>query len=252
MYSTKIDLLVKNVLAGEEDFKKEAILNFEREELVRLHWQYHPRFRFLKSATTRGGSVLDIGGGTGGIVWWKEYLAPMRDDLKIFAIDLKKGQYFDQLNGYHLVNLDKEEIPYENGSFDFIMMSHLIEHVQDWKQLLIKCNKVLRPNGVIYIETPSIHSTNLPSQSVFLGKGYDCSTINFYDDITHTTIVDLNQVDNFAESIGMLSIEKGFCRNRYLEDELISFGYHNRDQEVTTYGLWSKLLFASYIALQKI
>jgi SAM-dependent methyltransferase len=252
MYTNQIDLLIKKILSEVNRFAGEPVLNFSRDELISLYWQYHQRFKFFKTAALANGKILDIGGGTGGIFWWKEFLAPSRGDLKIFALDLYKGQFFDKLDGYHLINLDNEKIPHENESFDFIMMSHLIEHVRDWKQLIRECGRIMKPNGVIYIETPSIHTVSLPSRSFFLEKGYDCSTINFYDDNTHTEIVDLNNVDSFSESIGLLSIEKGFCKNNYLQDELISLGYRTKDPETTTYGLWSKLMFASYIVLQKL
>ena len=226
-------------------------VDYKRDELVSLYWQYHQRLKAFKIFSKKDATILDIGGGSGGINCWKKYLTPHRDDLKIHAVDLFKGELFDQYKSYKLINLDNDDIPYEENAFDFIMMSHLIEHVNDWKSLINKCDKVLRKGGIMYIETPSIHTTELPTKAHYESLGYHCTTINFYDDSTHLKVVDLDEVSAYAETKNMITVEKGFCRNPFLEDYLIAAGLKLKDSEITSYGLWSKLLFASYVVLQK-
>jgi SAM-dependent methyltransferase len=51
-----------------------------------------------------------------------------------------------------------ETFPFPDGSFDFIMAEHIIEHVQrrDAVTMLRECHRVLRPNGVLRIGTPDL------------------------------------------------------------------------------------------------
>ena len=46
----------------------------------------------------------------------------------------------------------------ESEKFDWITLSHVIEHVHDPISLLIACRRLLRPNGCLWISTPNIDS----------------------------------------------------------------------------------------------
>jgi len=251
MFQQDLTPMIKSNLAFLDSFKPTDI-RYKRDDLIRLYWQYHPRFRSIKISSPLNGRLLDVGGGSGGMSFWKEYLFPFRTDLKMSVIDLQKGEFFDRYEKYAILNLDTDELPFEPESFDCIILSHLIEHVQDWKLLIRKINKVLCKNGVIYIETPSKHTVDLPSKTVYVNKGLPCTTINFYDDNTHVATTDLDEAAAYANSLTLITLEKGYVRNVHFEDLLLSYGYKHNDMEASQYGLWSKLLFSSYLILQKM
>ena len=46
----------------------------------------------------------------------------------------------------------------EHGKYDVCVLSDLIEHVRDPKDLLLQIHRLLRPNGIIFIATPSTDS----------------------------------------------------------------------------------------------
>lgn len=46
----------------------------------------------------------------------------------------------------------------EECIFDFITLKHVIEHVHDPVEILLACNRLLKPGGKIWIETPNIDS----------------------------------------------------------------------------------------------
>lgn len=252
MFQQDVTPMIKGNLAFLDSFKPIDTSLYNRDELIRLYWQYHPRFTSMKVAAPLKGRLLDVGGGSGGMTFWKEYLYPFRNDLSMSIVDLQKGEFFDRYEKYAILNLDTDELPFEAGSFDCIMLSHLIEHVQDWKLLLQKINKVLRKNGVVYIETPSKHTVDLPSKTHYVNKGMLCTTINFFDDNTHVATTDLDEAGAYANTLNMITLEKGYVRSVYFEDMLISYGLKHKDQEASQYGLWSKLLFSSYLILQKM
>ena len=52
------------------------------------------------------------------------------------------------MESYRELNLDDADLPFAEGAFDYTIMSHLIEHVKDWKAPLEKCNAVLKWDGL--------------------------------------------------------------------------------------------------------
>jgi SAM-dependent methyltransferase len=251
MFNQHITPLVKSNLDYFNSLNLEKVED-KRDDLIKLYWQYHQRFKSIKTFSVKNGSVLDIGSGSGGLFFWKEYLLPNRKDLKMTAVDLQKGEHFDCYEKYVILNLDDKTLPFDNESFDFIMLSHLIEHVNDWQSLLDQVKRVLKKFGTVYIETPSLHTRDLPKSQYFKDLGFPCQTINFFDDGTHVEPVDLDKVAAYFNAIDGVVLEKGYCKSVYLEDQLLSYGHEHNDMEVAQYGLWSKLLFSSYIVLQKM
>jgi SAM-dependent methyltransferase len=252
MFNQQIEEAIKSAKAFLDSFHPVSTKNFKRNQLIELYWQYHQRFKLLKTYAAINGNVLDIGSGSGGLQFWKGYLLPHRKDTKMTAVDLHKGEFFDRYEHYVLQNLDEKPLPFAKDSFDSIMLSHLIEHVQDWKTLLAQCIKILKKEGVIYIETPSKHTLTLPSKKYYVEKGFPCTTINFFDDNTHVEPTDLDEVSRYGKELGFMVVEGGYCKNVYLENMLLSYGYEHNDIEVCQYGIWSKLLFSSYIVMQKM
>ena len=80
----------------------------------------------------------------------------------------------DKLFDIDLENQGIEEIPTNN--YDVIIVSHLIEHISNGESLIESLCSKLVIGGIIYIETPSPKTFNLPSAVGFA---------NFYDDKTH-------------------------------------------------------------------
>lgn len=101
--------------------------------------------------------ILDIGCNTG--VSLNNLLAKIKVpatkgfgvDINSYAIDLAKKQYlkffFKSYNGV--------SIPFDNNSFDHIMIHHVIGHVENPKSLIIEAKRVLVKNGTISIVTPN-------------------------------------------------------------------------------------------------
>jgi ubiquinone/menaquinone biosynthesis C-methylase UbiE len=251
MFHQNLGPIVQRAMLELNNFKPSILEKYDREVLIRLYWQYHPRFKSFKILSTKNANMLDIGSGNGGLFYWKEYLLPARADMKMTALDLQKGEHFGKYERYLVFNLDSGDIPLPDNSFDFIFLSHLIEHVSNWKSLVENCARLLKSNGTIYIETPSKHTIDLPSKEFYIQKGYLCTTINFKDDFTHVETVDLDEVGDFSSEFNLITLEKGICKIPFLENTLLSAGLQQRDAELCQYGLWSKLLFSSYLMLCK-
>jgi len=110
-------------------------------------------FRYLPKPT-QGQRLLDIGCGNGDFLvgareagWQVSGVEPdpkAADAARQRGVDVTVGTV-DLLAG-------------ESDCFDAITLSHVIEHVHEPKQLLQAVQRLLKPGGIVYIDTPNIQS----------------------------------------------------------------------------------------------
>lgn len=91
-----------------------------------------------------GLDVLDIGCGN------KPYL-PLFEGLAgtYFGVDAVEGPQVDAVGV-------AEALPCEDNSFDVILCTQVLEHVDDPRQVLSEIRRVLRPRGVVYLSTHGV------------------------------------------------------------------------------------------------
>lgn len=200
-----------------------------------------------------GSLALDVGGGSGGLVFWKEYGTPKRSDLKLYGISDKKGEYFDLYEDYQIGNIDEVNFKWQEEIFDAAIISHVIEHLKNPKNLLDNLNRVLKQRSFIYVEYPSKHTYYLPLKDDFGKLGIKPVITNFYEDKTHVKTYDINELYNLFQLYNFELISYGTIFNPYLEDILwkIAISKLNNDEEICTYACWNKLKFAEYAIFSK-
>ena len=59
---------------------------------------------------------------------------------------------------YHV---DIQNLPFEDGTYDFIFASHVLEHVPDDKKAVQEIRRVLKPNGVAILPVPVVCETTV-------------------------------------------------------------------------------------------
>jgi len=72
-------------------------------------------------------------------------------DINSYAIDLAKKQY----ENFFFKSYNGVSIPFDDNSFDHIMIHHVIGHVENPESLIIEAKRVLVKNGTISIVTPN-------------------------------------------------------------------------------------------------
>lgn len=108
-------------------------------------------YRFLPSPTGRRRRLLDIGCGNGAFLelaksaGWE--VAGVEPDPVSRALTAERGIE---------VRETAEDWLGDKASFDYVTVSHVIEHVHDPAGLLRDIHALLRPGGGVYVDTPNI------------------------------------------------------------------------------------------------
>jgi SAM-dependent methyltransferase len=84
------------------------------------------------------------------------HFAPSKS-LKSVLKSIKSIQYFtsDYPNRKESdYNFDIQNIDYEEEGFDFIILNHVLEHIQNDIKAMLEIYKILKPNGIALISVP--------------------------------------------------------------------------------------------------
>ena len=133
----------------------------------------------------KGWKILDIGCGFTA----NEYANTICDvqDLSKFYKDKK------------FIKLENKKLPFENNQFDFVIASHVIEHVEDVKFFISELERVAKKG---YIELPSKLEDNL----VFENKKDHLWHLDF-DDVNLRLLI-TNKIQVFEPILTVSSLQK--------------------------------------------
>jgi SAM-dependent methyltransferase len=188
-----------------------------------MNWRYLRPFPWLDTrarfvaGTPRGGTLLDLGSSDGETLG---HIAELRPDLRLLAADVN-GQPERYPSGcqFARVDLEKQPLPWPDGSVDAITCMHVVEHLRESGLVFREVVRLLRPGGRVYFETPHPKTLSLPSlrgQSPEARTRTDCGcdfTLNFHDDPTHVRVVPVDELATGLRGAGLEVCGKGISRN---------------------------------------
>jgi len=105
-----------------------------------------------------------------------------RGDCHHSGVDYCVPEEVPQGFTFRKADLNWEPIPFPDDSFDLVVASHIIEHLDDGVAFFGECLRVVKPGGLLYVEAPSERSLWLPSMPFQRDSFF---SISFFDDPTH-------------------------------------------------------------------
>ncbi len=153
---------------------------------IQRYWQrkrYKIIMNFLEQNGAENKKILDIGCGTSKII---------QNLPSAVAIDIQfhKLRYIQKSNLYR-IQASTFFIPFQDGTFDIIISSQVIEHVPYKKEMFEEFFRVIKPEGFLIIGTPD-YNTTIWNVIEYIYKLFP----NTYGDehITHYSLKQIQQI----------------------------------------------------------
>jgi ubiquinone/menaquinone biosynthesis C-methylase UbiE len=110
--------------------------------------------KFVESLGRRDGAVLDLGCGDGRLTLGLRGRRIVGADVSRVALDRARGRVAER--DVELVELTPGAVlPFDDGTFELVLLAETIEHVVDVQALLSEVRRVLAPRGEIAVTTPA-------------------------------------------------------------------------------------------------
>ncbi|WP_157651291.1 class I SAM-dependent methyltransferase [Dechloromonas denitrificans] len=113
--------------------------------------------RNLEWVTPENRRLLDVGCGNGEFMEFARQAGWLVQgvDIDVAAVTIAKAKGLDVIAG------GIEQFAGQTACFDRITLSHVVEHVFDPMGLLRDCFRLLKPGGVLWVDTPNMGSAGL-------------------------------------------------------------------------------------------
>jgi ubiquinone/menaquinone biosynthesis C-methylase UbiE len=128
----------------------------------------HTMAREVVKFLPKGATVLDIGCGQGpALEWFKQE----GFDATGTTLSLEDAKELES-RGLKWFRADMHDLPFPDASFDCVWARHVMEHSIAPLFALFESHRVIKPNGILYVEVPSpdtscCHHSNPNHYSVF-------------------------------------------------------------------------------------
>lgn len=153
----------------------------------------HPHDKVVEVFTHFGyqGKLLDAPAGSGII---SQKLKEVGFD--VVAVDINPQLFCVQGISCERADLNKN-LPFEDGTFDFILCSNGIEHLEDPFHFIRECFRILKERGKLLITTPNI--LNIKSRVANLLVGFNLFTGRPYNEVDNYLGGDHIHLANYYE-----------------------------------------------------
>ncbi|HET6821666.1 MAG TPA: class I SAM-dependent methyltransferase [Anaerolineales bacterium] len=106
-----------------------------------------------------GSRLLEVGSGMGHLV------GQLEDTFQTYGMDLNHWavkQSKDIVQKTHLQTASAQELPFSDGSFNVIIIKHIVEHLPDPRKAIQEIGRVTEAGGILILATPNLDSLLKP------------------------------------------------------------------------------------------
>ncbi len=149
---------------------------------------------FKKFGHAKNLKILDIGAGHGA------FTKKLYDE----GYDVSACDLFPEIFRFDKVVCQKaditKELPYPDNSFDLVIAIEVSEHIIDHEQFFKEINRILKPQGQLYLSTPNILSLKSRFRFLFRGFFYSFGKLDLAnnDGLQHVASLTLDQYNYIA------------------------------------------------------
>lgn len=129
----------------------------------------------IEQLVAEKGRLLDVGCGKGEFL----HLAKKNgwDGIGIEA-SIELAQYARQTYGIQVLEGNLEDIDFDDNLFDAVTLNMVLEHIDYPNSLLKEIDRILKPNGLVFVEVPNVRSFLLSMITIYYRlKGLDWSPL---------------------------------------------------------------------------
>jgi ubiquinone/menaquinone biosynthesis C-methylase UbiE len=178
----------------QKPFRKYAITEKLYYRLTNISVKKLSKIPNIKTAS----KILDVGCGTGEALYFiRKFINP---SAELFGVDLEKNPLLPDYVSFSACDLEEQDLPFEEESFDVVISTFVIEHLRNPQRLFAESYRVLKSGGYFYCTTEYY-------TSLFCPEGY-----NFYSDPTHTRPWTKKSLKTLARMTGFEVYKVGVLR----------------------------------------
>jgi len=144
----------------------------------------------------KSGKLLDIGCGNGEFLRFASSFG-----WEVVGVDFDEQAVAEASSSGLDVRTGDVNVIDSKEKFDFISLSHVIEHVYDPSVLLSSCYKLLNDGGVLWLETPNIES---------MGYAFYKSNWRGLEPPRHIMLFNRNSLNKLLLNAGFVSVEQKY------------------------------------------
>ncbi|MHB1458363.1 MAG: class I SAM-dependent methyltransferase [Armatimonadota bacterium] len=126
-----------------------------RDAISSVEFRFAERIYGRLSRFKTSGRLLDVGSGGG-------HLVKIARERGFDAVGIEMTElgveYARCVLDIHLISGSFPEHEFEPESFDVVVMKHVLEHIPDPGAAVSEANRILRPGGIVVIESPNFNS----------------------------------------------------------------------------------------------
>ena len=152
----------------------------------------------LLASLPRGARVADVG-----CYGWR--LSKSCEDLGLLLVGFDRSEPPGRTGSALFGTMSDSQLAWGDGTFDAVVASHVIEHLDDPVALMSEMARVLAPGGVVWIEAPSELSCLAQGSDIVEDNRF----VSFWDDPTHKRPYSPGALYRLMLSVGLYPLACG-------------------------------------------